>query len=216
MPVERWSTDRSELSITFGRTLDPDQRLRELEAEQRHALRRLQDAVDAGDGVRLVDGRLEVSRPDALDENPAAVRLRAQLDRLTPRIDIPDLLAEVNSWTGFTGQLTHAAGADPRMADLQQHLIAALLAWGLNIGPTRMAESCSLSYRQLAWATEWYLGDDQLQAANDVLVDYLHQLQLAAHWGTGTFSSSDGQRSAARARAAAGDPLAREFGYRRG
>lgn len=34
--------------------------------------------------------------------------------------------------------------------------------------------------------------------------------------GTGTFSSSDGQRSAARGRAAAGDPLAREFGYRRG
>ena len=216
MPVERWSTDRSELSITFGRTLDPDQRLRELEAEQRQALRRLQDAVDAGGGVRLVDGRLEVSRPDALDENPAAVRLRTELDRLTPRIDIPDLLAEVNGWTGFTSQLTHAAGADPRMADLQQHLIAALLAWGLNIGPTRMAESCSLSYRQLAWATEWYLGDDQLQAANDVIVDYLHQLQLAAHWGTGMFSSSDGQRSAARARAAAGDPLAREFGYRRG
>ena len=46
-----------------------------------------------------------------------------------------------------------------------------------------MAESCSLSYRQLAWAIEWYLGDEQLLAANDVLVDYLHQLQLAAHWG---------------------------------
>ncbi len=56
---------------------------------------------------------------------------------------------------------------------------------GLNLGPTRMAECCPLSYRQLAWATEWYLGDEQLQAANDVLVDYLHQLQLAAHWGTG-------------------------------
>ena len=216
MPAERWHADRPELALTFGRTLDADQRLRELETEQQQALRSLQNAVDAGDGVRLVDGRLELSRPDALDENPAAVRLRAELDRLTPRVDIPDLLAEVQGWTGFTGQLTHAAGANPRMPDLQQHLHAALLAWGLNIGPTRMAESCALSYRQLAWATEWYLGDDQLQAANDVLVDYLHQLQLAAHWGTGTFSSSDGQRSAARGRAAAGDPLAREFGYRRG
>jgi TnpA family transposase len=79
-----------------------------------------------------------------------------------------------------------------------------------------MAESCTLSYRQLAWATEWYLGDEQLQAANDVLVDYLHQLQLAAHWGTGAFSSSDGQRSAARGRAASADAMAREFGFRRG
>jgi len=216
MPAERWQADRAELAVTFGRTLDPDERLHQLHADQQQALRTLQAAVDAGDGVRLVDDRLELSPADALQESPAAVRLRAELDRLTPRIDIPDLLAEVESWTGFTGQLTHAAGANPRMADLQQHLHAALLAWGLNIGPTRMAESCSLSYRQLAWATEWYLGDEQLQAANDMLVDYLHQLQLAAHWGTGTFSSSDGQRSAARGRAAAGDPLAREFGFRRG
>jgi hypothetical protein len=92
-----------------------------------------------GDGVRLVDGRLELSRPDALDENPTAVSLRGDVDRLTPRIDIPDLLAEVQNWTGFTSHLTHAAGADPRMVDLQRHLHAALLAWGPNIGPTRMA-----------------------------------------------------------------------------
>jgi hypothetical protein len=63
--------------------------------------------------VRLVDGRPELSRPDALDENRAAIRLRAEQARLTPRIDIPDLLAEVRSWTGFTGQLTHAAWRGP-------------------------------------------------------------------------------------------------------
>jgi TnpA family transposase len=216
MPAERWHTDRHELAVTFGRTLDGAERLRQLEGDQQRALRNLQAAVDAGDGVRLVAGRLELSPPAALDESPAAVRLRAELDRLTPRIDIPDLLAEVEQWTGFTGQLTHAAGATPRMAGLQQHLHAALLASGLNLGPTRMAEACAFSYRQLAWATEWYLGDEQLQAANDVLVDYLHQLQLAAHWGTGRFSSSDGQRSPARGRAAAADAMAREFGFRRG
>jgi len=216
MPAERWHADRDELAVTFGRTLDPEQRLGQLEADQQRALRSVQAAVDADNGVRLVAGRLELSPPDALDESPAAVRLRAELDRLTPRIDIPDLLAEVEQWTGFTGQLTHAAGATPRIADLQQHLHAALLASGLNLGPTRLAECCWLSYRQLAWATEWYLGDEQLQAANDVLVDYLHQLQLAAHWGTGAFSSSDGQRSPARGRAATADAVAREFGYRRG
>ncbi|MCA1680499.1 MAG: Tn3 family transposase, partial [Actinobacteria bacterium] len=216
MPAERWHTDRHELAVTFGRTLNGEERLSQLQAEQQHALRNLQAAIDAGDGVRLVAGRLQLSPPEALDESPAAVRLRAELDRLTPRIDIPDLLAEVEQWTGFTGQLTHAAGATPRMADLQQHLHAALLASGLNLGPTRMAESCAFSYRQLAWATEWYLGDEQLQAANDVLVDYLHQLQLAAHWGTGRFSSSDGQRSPAQGRAAAADAMAREFGFRRG
>jgi hypothetical protein len=150
MSAERWHADRHELAMTFGRTLDGAERLRQLEADQQLALRNLQAAVDAGDGVRLVAGRLELSPPEALDESPAAVRLRAERDRLTPRIDIPDLLAEVEQWTGFTGHLTHAAGATPRMADLQQHLHAALLASGLNLGPTRMAECCAFSYRQLA------------------------------------------------------------------
>jgi hypothetical protein len=216
LPAGRWQADRHELAVTFGRPLDAEERLLELERDQQQALRGLQAAVDAGDGVRLVGDRLELAQPDALDESPAAVRLRAHLDRLMPHIDIPDLLAEVEGWTGFTGQLTHAGGATPRIADLQQHLHAALLASGLNLGPTRMAECCPLSYRQLAWATEWYLGDEQLQAANDVLVDYLHQLQLAAHWGTGAFSSSDGQRFPARGRAATADAMAREFGFRRG
>jgi TnpA family transposase len=216
MPAKRWRTEREELAVTFDRTLDVEHRLAQLRADQQQALGRLQTAVDAGDGVRLNGDRLELSPPGALDESPAAVGLRAELDRLTPRIDIPELLAEVEQWTGFTGQLAHAAGATPRIADLQQHLHAALLASGLNLGPTRMAECCALSYRQLAWATEWYLTDEQLQAANDVLVDYLHQLQLAAHWGDGTFSSSDGQRSPARGRAAAADAMAREFGHRRG
>jgi hypothetical protein len=56
---------------------------------------------------------------------------------------------------------------------------------------------------------ECYLGDEQLRAPNDVLVDYLHQLQIAAHWGTGRFSSSDGRSSAARGRAASADAMAR-------
>jgi hypothetical protein len=34
------------------------------------------------------------------------------------------------------------------------NICTAPLAWGLNTEPTRMAESCSLNYRQLAQATE--------------------------------------------------------------
>jgi hypothetical protein len=82
MPDARWQADRHELAVTFGRTLDADQRLRELQAEQQQAMRSLQAAVDAGTGVRLLAGRLELSPPDALQESPATVRLRAHLDRL--------------------------------------------------------------------------------------------------------------------------------------
>jgi hypothetical protein len=48
LPAARWQAERHELAVTFGRTLDADQRLAELQADQRQALRDLQASVDAG------------------------------------------------------------------------------------------------------------------------------------------------------------------------
>lgn len=216
MPTARWEADREELAVTFGRPVDGAARLDELEGDQRAQLYRLQAAIDAGDGVRLYRGHVVLDPVTADPVDADAQRLASELGARLPRLELTELLLEVDAWTQFTAHLTHAAGATPRMAHLSEHLHAALLAAATNLGPTRMAASSDLSYRQLAWATEWYLGDEQLQAANAVLVDYLHRLELAAHWGNGTFSSSDGMRSPARARAATADPLAREFGWRRG
>lgn len=42
MPAERWQADCGELAVTFGRTLDPAQRLGQLEPDQQQALRSLQ------------------------------------------------------------------------------------------------------------------------------------------------------------------------------
>ncbi|MDQ3880597.1 MAG: Tn3 family transposase, partial [Chloroflexota bacterium] len=216
MPAGRWDAQRDEFAITFGRPVDGAERLAELEADQRQQLHRLQAAIDADDGVRLHAGRVVIDPVTAAPPDAAAERLTVELARRLPSLEITELLLEVDAWTQFSSQLTHAAGATPRLTNLAEHLHAALLAAATNLGATRMAASSDLSYRQLAWATEWYLGDEQLQAANAILVDYLHRLQLSAHWGTGRFSSSDGMRSPARARAAAADPLAREFGWRRG
>jgi TnpA family transposase len=216
MPMARWQTDRDELAVTFGRPLDASERLAQLELNQRAQLQRLQSAIDAGGGVRLHRGHVVLDPVTAEPVDADAQRLASELGGRLPRLELTELLLEVDAWTQFSTHLTHAAGATPRMAHLSEHLHAALLAAATNLGPTRMAASSDLTYRQLAWATEWYLGDEQLQAANAVLVDYLHRLELAAHWGTGRFSSSDGMRSPARARAATADPLAREFGWRRG
>ena len=71
---------------------------------------------------------------------------------MLPRIRITDLMAEVAGWTLFPDCFTHLrtgeAAADIRI------LLAGLLADGLNLGLTRMAEACSVaSLAQLAWQT---------------------------------------------------------------
>ncbi len=69
-----------------------------------------------------------------------------------------------------------------------------LLAHSTNLGLTRMAEACGISYDILAWTSEWYVREETLRAANLAIIDYHQRLPLTTVFGAGTLSSSDGQR----------------------
>ena len=78
---------------------------------------------------------------------------------MLPRIRITDLLSEVARWTLFTDCFTHLrtgeTAADERV------LMASLLADGLNLGLTRMADACAVaSLSQLAWTADWHIRDE--------------------------------------------------------
>jgi TnpA family transposase len=129
---------------------------------------------------------IEKSTPE--DAKLLAGRLYAML----PRIRITDLLSEVARWTLFTDCFTHLRSgervADPRI------LMAALLADGLNLGLTRMAEACTIaSLGQLAWVADWHIRDETYDLALRRLVDHQQREPLAGLFGGGFASSSDGQ-----------------------
>jgi hypothetical protein len=62
------------------------------------------------------------------------------------------------------------------------------------MGLTAMAEASGISHDVLAWTSEWYLREPTLRAANAAIVDYQHALPMSPRFGSGTLSSSDGQR----------------------
>ena len=77
---------------------------------------------------------------------------------------------------------------DPRV------VMAGILADGLNLGLTRMAEACSVaSLGQLAWTANWHIRDETYALALQRLVDQQQREPLAALFGDGLTSSSDGQ-----------------------
>ena len=95
-------------------------------------------------------------------------------------------------WTLFTEFFTHLrtgeTAADPRI------LMASLLADGLNLGLTRMAEACSIaSLCQLAWTADWHIRDETYALALRRLINQQQIEPLAAMFGGGFASSSDGQ-----------------------
>src|SRR5208337_4901924 len=84
----------------------------------------------------------------------------------------------------------HVFGA---IAHFERRLIAEL-ADGTNLGLARMAEaSRGVTRDQLVWTADAYIRSETYQAALVRIIDAHHRLPVAALWGAGTTSSSDGQ-----------------------
>jgi TnpA family transposase len=141
--------------------------------------------------VTLDRGVLKIT-PIEKSTPPEAEALAQRLYAMLPRVRVTDLLSEVARWTLFTDCFTHLrtgeVAADPQV------LMAGILADGLNLGLTRMAEACSVaSLGQLAWTADWHIRDETYALALQCLVNHQQREPLATLFGDGLASSSDGQ-----------------------
>ncbi len=147
---------------------------------------------DRLEDVRIRDGVLKVTPLKAVTPE-AAEALTERLYGLMPTVRITELLAEVDRWTGLAGCFTHLRTGRP--AEDSRVVLTAVLADATNLGLTRMAEACSslATHRQLAWTAGWHLREETYGRALGLLTDALHRQPLAAAFGLGVVSSSDGQ-----------------------
>lgn len=141
--------------------------------------------------VSITDSGLKISPlinavPDEADS------LMRQAYALLPHVKITDLLQEVDAWTGFTKNFTHLKSGE--QASDRNLMLTAILADGINLGLTKMAESCpGTTYAKLSWLQAWHIRDETYTAALAELVDTQSRQQFASLWGEGKTSSSDGQ-----------------------
>jgi TnpA family transposase len=143
-------------------------------------------------GVTIDDKGVLKIAPIEKSTPPEAEALAERLYAMLPRIRITDLLAEVAGWTLFPDCFTHLRTGEA-VAD-NRTLMAGLLAEGLNLGLTRMAEACSIaSLGQLAWTSDWHIREETYALALRRLVNQQQREPFAAIFGGGTASSSDGQ-----------------------
>ena len=168
------------------------------------------------DNVRIEKEKLVLSPFSAQELPENSMKLKNLVVQMIPEVDLTDLLIEVDGWTNFTDKFTHAGGSKERKKDLLPQLYASILTASCNFTTSDMARSSDLTYRQLAWCTNWYLREETLQAAIDILVDFQYEQPLGKQWGGGTMSSSDGQRFPVKGKARNATALPRYFGYGKG
>jgi len=157
-----------------------------------------------------------VPRLEAEARPESTAELERLVDERLPLVELSELLIEVDGWTHFSDDFEHAGGTEPRGHELRTHLYASVLAQACNLGPVRMARISDLTYQKLAWCTNWYVRDETLKAATTRLVNFQYRQPLSRFWGTGTLSSSDGQRFPVSGKVRMATALPRYFGYGKG
>ena len=201
IPTKQFATLKQEQSIPLAVESDCTTFLREqinalqLQLETVNALAKANDLPDAV----ITESGLKITPLDAAVPEAAQKIIVAAAASL-PHIKITDLLLEVDRWTHFSKHFTHLKSGD--LAKDKLLLLTTILADGINLGLTKMAESCpGTTYAKLSWLTAWHIRDETYSAALAQLVNTQTQHPFSAQWGDGTTSSSDGQRFRAGSKA---------------
>ena len=193
-----------------------------LDAAWRGLVGAIADA-DPGASVRLTQTagdkvKLSVAPLGALDVPELLTALRVQVAGMLPRVDLPEILLEVHSWTGFLDAYTHVSGAGPRMADLPLSVAAVLIAEACNVGLTPVIGEAhpAVTRDRLGHVQANYVRTETHTAANALLIDAQAGVPIARSWGGGLLASVDGLRFVVPVRTINAAPNPKYFGHGRG
>jgi TnpA family transposase len=201
LPPDKFSELRMAGALPIAINPDLNQYLLErvlLLNQQLATVNRLALANELPDAI-ITDTGLKMTPQDAVAPDSAQA-LIDQISAMMPRIKITELLMEVDDWTGFTRHFTHLKSGEP--VQDKTLLLSAILADAINLGLTKMAESCpGATYSKLSWLQAWHIRDETYSAGLADLVNAQLRHPFATNWGDGSTSSSDGQRFRAGGRA---------------
>ena len=161
------------------------------------------------------DGSLHLQRLEKTTP-PEAVKARQQLYRYIPQVEMSQVMVDVNQWLDIRQFFPHLLTGEAPTGYHQALFIAALMASGMNIGPTKMAQACDFSEQELMNSAEWHIREETLRQAMAALDNFVLHHPFSQHWGRGIASSSDGMRVPVVVNAPNAVYNARHFWYRRG
>jgi TnpA family transposase len=217
-----WEAARPVICRTVGVSASSDDELGALARRLDLAYRETEARLPANAAVAIVRSMqgadLSLEPLDKIEEPPSLIALRAAVDALLPRLDLPELILEVHARTDFAAAFTHASEGAARAEDVATTICAVLVAEATNTGfePLVRLDAPALRRSRLSWVKQNFLRADTMTAANAMLVAAQNAIPLAHAWGGGEVASADGLRFTVPVRTIHSGPNPHYFGQKRG
>lgn len=195
-----WQSQRIQVCRSLGHPVAGDKAIAKLTEQLDATYKNVAANFDANDKVRVDHSgkrpSLTITGLDKLEEPASLVALKEHVGGLLPKVDLTEMILEINALTGFAEEFTHVSEANARVDDLHVSVCAVLLAEAHNIGLDPLIDSQvpALTRYRLSWVKQNYLRAETLVRANARLVDHQSTLALANRWGGGDVASADGMR----------------------
>lgn len=188
---------------------------RDLELSYTEALNRwpLSKMARIEDNNQLIISRLQKNYERKEDKE-----FKLRMLQLLPKIDLADLLLEVNQRLNLMVSFNHLSDKETRMKNLDISLLAVLLSESCNIGfsPVSKEGIESLKYDRLVYVNHHYVRMDTLSTANQKIIDAHRKLSTSLVWGNGHMASADGIRYITPQRSLYSKSNPKYFGHGRG
>jgi Tn3 transposase DDE domain len=162
IPPTTWVAERQQHYAALGLPIDSDTYLEQLE-EQLHVLTAGVDARVLTNPALTIDsdkGDYHLARLKASPAQDAAKGLIDLLQSRMPEVELIDALIDIDNETDFLHYcLQSGEGRRLPPAVQRRNALAALVAVGCNIGPTRIAAASGLSVWEISQAVDWWTDD---------------------------------------------------------
>lgn len=130
------------------------------------------------------DGTLGFSRIPGQTIPKRIKRMRDELGRSMPQVNIFDVLLDCHRWTGFLNVFKPTSGRQ-NMPDEEKlrYVLAALYAYGCNCGPSQASQALNISQNQIVYMRRRYMPTQNLMEAASILTNTYLQTPMAARLG---------------------------------
>ncbi len=184
----RWKKERRRHYARLNLPLKPEEYLDRLCSVLEEKLRCVDEAVARGE-ITIEDGTIRLPRSKPEPVSAETVRHRTALFKEIGAIQLPDLILEVDSLTGFSQALLD------RPARSEQELLkvyGGMLAHGTAMDAAAAAlQIPQLTAAQILAGMQLFEDTGRVRAAADAIASFHRQIPVAAIWGDGSLASSD-------------------------
>lgn len=184
-----WLKVKAPICRSLNLSEQPEPKLNELKTHLNRSYQEFIDGLPGNEDVRIEKvndkPKLIISHLDKLDEPESLSDLRQRVKKLMPPVDLPELLLEMHSKTGFAHEFFHVTENKSRASDIHISIAAVALAEACNIGlePIIQDSQPALTRGRLKWVQQNYFRPETINAANRNILRFHSEIPLIKKWG---------------------------------